>query len=487
MDAETLVLGGGITGLAAAHRLHRAGRDVLVVERAQRAGGVIDTEEVDGYRLEWGPHSILASASEVFELAEETGAATDLVPADAAALNRYIIRGGRLCRLPSGPLSFLTSSALSAAGKARLLLEPLQRRRRAAEGDPEDDGESVAEFFRRRLGRETQEYLVDPFVTGIYAGLTEELEAASAFPKLVEMERSAGSVFLGAIRHLRQKRRSAPSAGRAPRRRGTWTLAAGMAHLPAGVATALGARVLLGHEVTGLEPAAPGWRVTAAGPEGERSLTAREVLIALPAHRAAPLLAPFEPEGADLLAAIPYAPVALLHVGARADLLPRALDGFGFLVPRSERMPILGSIWSSAIFPGRAPSGRALLSIFAGGRGDPGALELPEDELVERSLRGLWSAIGGEFAPELVRVRPIPRAIPQHTRGHQRRLRRLAELTARHPGLALAGGHIGGVSMGNCIESAWRAASMLLGGTGTPAAPAKPGPTGSRPPGSTAR
>lgn len=443
--SEVVVIGAGISGLTAAWQLRAAGHSVTVLERQDRVGGAIDSEWVEGaaggrFLLEWGPNSALASARMLLRLAQEVDAT--LATGSTAAQSRYIVRGGALRRLPRGPFSALTSSALSLRGKWRALREPWQSRG----GDCNED---AARFFARRFGAEVADYLVAPFVSGIYGGLAAELEMSSAFPKVFGWERDAGSVVRGAWRHARarraQRKRDARSATATPAPvRGTFSFADGMAELPRKLSAALADAVVLNCEVTEIVQRGRGWTVRTLS--GDRD--AEHVIVTLPAYAAAPLLAaPAVPEAlAEALAAIPYAPISILQLAFERAQLPRPLDGFGFLVPPCERAAdesLLGCIWASAVFPHRAPAGHELLTLFAGGRGHPDPSGIVDAALVTE----LSQVLGALPTPLVQARRDLPRAIPQYVVGHGERIAAIQRSVAERPGLHLAGNYLDGISI----------------------------------------
>ncbi len=454
MTDPTLVLGGGISGLAAAIRLADAGQDVRVLECAERPGGLVESERLGEFLVEWGPNSFLAPAPAFTSLVERAGVSGEIVAASDAARHRYIFAAGRLHRVPHGPGSFLASSLVSSGAKLRILCEVLLRRGGRTE-------ESVAEFFRRRFGAECVERFVAPFVTGIYAGSPEELEMESTFPEVAALERQAGSVLRGVIRGRTR------SAAGAVRRGGSLALRGGLAQIAVAAARTLGASLQLGTRVTAIAREGGRWRVTVIGASGTRTLDAPRLIVALPAHRAAPLLAPVSVEMGRLLAGIPYSNIAVAHIACDRAALARPLDGFGFLVARGEPLPIAGCIWASAAFPHRAPPGRELLSVFLGGRAQEEVFRRSDDDLWLLAREGVARALGGGLALEPLRMRRIANAIPQYVVGHGARIARLRASAAALGGLWFAGNHLDGVSVERAVASGFAAATLALESGGT--------------------
>ncbi len=435
MNGSTLVVGGGLAGLTAAFRIARLGGDVTLLESSRRAGGVIRTEERNGYLLEAGPNTVRLTAP-LRVLIDELGLSEEMLLTDAG-LPRYIDFDGRLHALPTSPLSLARTRLLSAVGKARLLAEPLRRR-------GSGQNESVRDFFARRLGTEVADRLIEPFVAGIFAGDAASLSASAVFPRLAEWERDHGSLLAGAI----AGRRAGRGAPFAPR--GLLSFRRGLETLPRALARSLGSAFAPANLVRTLVAEGGRWVVeTDAG-----RLVAERVILATPAWAAAPLVAPFAPEAAEALEAIPHPPLAVLHLSWPEAALRRPLHGFGHLVVPCAGRRILGAVWSSSLFPGRAPEGRILLTVFLGGTRDPEAPELETSELVSIAGRDLEAEGLVRGDPELVLLTRWQRTIPQYTPGHGERMRALEQAEARWPRLRFAGNYRGGVSVGDVVSAA---------------------------------
>jgi oxygen-dependent protoporphyrinogen oxidase len=374
-------------------------------------------------------------------IVREVGLEAEALFADPR-LARYVDYGGALHAVPMSPAGLFTTGLLSPAGKLRLLLEPFVRARRGAAEGTED--ESLRDFVARRLGTEAADRLVEPFVGGIFAGSAARLSAANAFPALVAWEREHGSLAAGALAARRERK---PVAA-VPAPRGLLSFRDGLETLPRALAARLSAAYRAGRAVVGLEPRAGGWTVALAG----EALEAERVLLAVPAHAAAALVRGFAPEAAEALDAIPQSPVAVLHLAWSAANLRRPLAGFGHLVAPSPSRRILGAVWSSSLFPERAPAGRALLTVFLGGSRDPEALALSDPELVAAAARDLESEGLVAGPPEPLRVTRWPRGIPQYEKGHARRVGVLAAAEDRWPGLRFLGSYRGGVSVGDVVR-----------------------------------
>ena len=441
MDCDALVIGGGIAGLSAALELRRRGVDALLLEAGPEPGGHFRAERRDGYLFPWGPHAVPGFAHEAFELVERLGLSDLLVPAREAS-RRLVWLNGRRVALPSGPGSFLTSPFLSLGGKLRLMSEPWRRAPL-----PANPHESVSEFFGRRLGEEAVRNLIAPFVSGIYAGDPEQLEARSAFPKLVGWERAAGSLVRGAL--AARKAARTEGAPKTPRRRGLWSFAGGLAELADAVAARLGESVRCSSPVRSLVEDGEGWLVETEGD----ALRTRRIVLAVPPADLARLLKPVDAEAAELAAGVPTAPVAVVHLGGPVPAGARPPRGFGLLVPREAGLRTLGTVFASSLFPGRAPEGCWLQASYLGGVGDPGALELDDESLRSLVAEESRTLLGFDADGGVVRIFRHAAAIPQLVAGHAERVERLRERLRSHEGLFACGNWLTGVGLQHAIAT----------------------------------
>jgi len=433
---DAVVVGAGISGLAAAFRLARGGLRVAVLEAAERVGGAIETFSDGAWRFEMGPNTVVENDPSVGRLIRDAGLEGEKIVASPSAKRRYLYKGSQLVPLPGGPGGLLKTPLFSAGAKLRLLREPWIGR------PPEGVEESIAQFVRRRLGTEFLDYAVGPFVSGVYAGDPERLSARWAVPKIYVLEREHGSLLRGAL-----ARRKGPAPGGA-----MISFREGLEELPRGLAREIGK---IGDLRTGVAArqivrAGNGFRVeTSAGP-----VEAARVVLAVPADTAARLLEEAT-SGASLpLAEVPYAAVAVVSLGWRREEVGHPLDGFGFLAPRKEGLRLLGCLFPSQIFPGRAPEGHVALAAFGGGRTDPEFAGWDEDQIAATVIAELRGPLKLRGEPAFRLVRRWPRAIPQYELGHGRFVERAREIERSLPGLRLAGNFLGGISVPDCIRNA---------------------------------
>lgn len=445
-----VVIGGGISGLSIAWAISRSdpATEVVVLERGRRTGGNICTEVVDGYRCESGPDGFLDNAPATLELARQLGLEGRLQPSSDAARRRYIFRKGTLHEVPTGPLAFLTTGLLSVRGKVRLLCEPFGPK--APGGD-----ESIFGFASRRIGREAASVMVDSMVSGVFAGDARTLSLRACFPKMWELEHTYGSL-VKALLATRKSRKKEDAAG-APSGRLT-SFVNGMSELVEALTDRLGPAIRLATPATFVRRLdGGGWQV---GIPGGR-IDADAVVMTGPSSEAATLMYPLDESLAEDLNRIRTAPLAVVCLGYDATAAG-PLPGFGFLVPRSEGVRMLGALWETSIYTNRAPEGKALLRVMIGGALDPDAAAVPDAELVQTVRDELQRTMGLYAVPEFVRIVRHRRGIPQYAGGHLDRLQRIDGALTRLPGLHLAGNSYRGVSINSCIAEAATLAALAL-------------------------
>lgn len=453
--ASVAVIGAGLAGLTAAYCLKQRGTRVVIYEATDRVGGVVRSERREGYLAELGPSSMSPPPPPVAAILTELGLDSSLISASPSARNRYIVRRARLVRLPLTPPELLTSRLFSNTAKLAIFGEPL-----IETGDSPVD-ESVAAFVRRRFNQEIVDYVANPFVAGTFAGDPEQLSVRHAMPQLHALERTHGSVMKAYVRIMRARRESAQgSAGPS----GMMSFRNGLQEIPDALSRELKAELRLKAPVTQLRSGAKGWTVGAAFQTPELY---DAVVYAAPAHSLDEIDLDF-PGGERLstLSSIVHPPVAVLALGFRRDQVAHPLDGFGFLTPEVERRRVLGAIFSSTLFPDRAPEGQVLLTVFVGGTRDPDLVQSDPQTLAARVLDELRTLLGTRGDPAFRAVQVWPKAIPQYVLGYGRFKDIAEQMEGTNPGLVLAGTYRDGVSVGDAIGSGERAAgriSALLG------------------------
>ncbi len=461
-----IVVGGGIAGLAAAHRAVERAREIgrplelTVLEAGGRLGGTIRTERIGDFVVECGPDSFLSEKPWALALCRRLGVEGRLVGTNDRMRRNFVVFGGRLHPLPDGfqllaPTRFgpfLRSRLFSWPGKLRMGLDLVLPRG----GDPD---ESLGAFVRRRLGREALERVAQPMVAGIYTADPDTLSLSATMPRFLDLERKERSIVLSLWRAARR----APAAG-AQSSGARWSLfvtfAGGMEEMIEALAARLPREAIrLGERVTEVSRHGARWRVaTATG----AALGADAVLLAPEAYQAARMLRYADPALAHLLEEIPYASSATVTFAHRREDIGHPLDGFGFVVPHVEGRPIIACTFSSVKYPGRAPEGHELLRVFMGGAMNEGALDASDDELVEIARRELAELLGIRGEPLFVRLNRYPRAMPQYLVGHLGRVEAIEQCLRHHSGLALIGGGYRGVGISDCVRVAEEAAVGLV-------------------------
>ncbi|MGH9795423.1 MAG: protoporphyrinogen oxidase [Candidatus Acidiferrales bacterium] len=443
---SVLVIGGGISGLACAYRLNQRGVDVQVIEKENRVGGVVQSEEVAGFQFDLGPQSFLSNDT-ILRLISELGLDSEMLRANPRA-PRFIYFNSRLQPAPMSPPALLKTPLLSGRTKRRILIEPLRKSR------PPEADESVAAFARRKFGEDLLDNLLGPFVSGVYAGDPERLSLRSAFPSAHRWELEHGSVIRGAMKARPEKGWPRPVLT---------SFRGGLQTLMRSLASSLAGRIETGVEVCGLRPITDSeFEVHIRGREGslERSKGAA-VVLATPAYVSSRLLGEISPSAAEALRRIEYAPVAVVNLGYRREQVAHPLEGFGFLAPRTQGLRILGTIWGSSLFTGRAPQGMVSLTSFLGGATDPALFDLSDDAIAQLAAAENARVLGITGVPVVHRLQRFTHAIPQYNLGHDGILARIRAALASHPGLFLTGNYFQGPSIATCVETAFATADQI--------------------------
>jgi oxygen-dependent protoporphyrinogen oxidase len=452
-SAKVAVIGAGISGLACAYRLRQLGVRATVFESNPAAGGMIDSVEKDGLLFEAGPQSFQGTPA-LLEFIRELGLESQLQKADPRA-PRYVLLHGRLRKIPMSPQALLASTLLNPVSRWKIASEPFKKSR------PPTEEESVATFVRRKFGNEILEYLVAPFVSGVYAGDPEKLSLKAAFPTLDEWERQYGSVLRGAIksRPAKEQRTGAPPL---------CSFTHGTATLPRAIATKLGDSLQYETRAVSLNFSGRGAATAGAACEirmvrngQEQSAPAGAVVVATPAYAAAHLLDSFSPQLAHTLSGIAYAPVAVVASSYYRQQVGDPLEGFGFLVPRGEKVRTLGTVWNSSLFPGRAREGSVTITSFIGGATDPDIIELHEEKLAAIVAEENARILGITGPPVETAVWKYERALPQYNLGHGHIVKTIRDAEHNSSGLFFAGNYLEGPAIGKCVENGFQTAEAV--------------------------
>ncbi len=449
---SAIVIGGGVSGLAAAAELSRRGVSVRLLERRDQVGGVIRTRRKNGFLLESGPSEMLVKSQEVIDLIASYGLADQIVHSNPVSRRRYIIRNGRPVPVPMSPVEALGSPLFSLKGKLRLLKEPFISQSNLSD-------ETVSSFVKRRVGREFLDYAVGPLTSGIFAGDPECLSVRHAFPKIWNLEAQYGGLIKGAVCLARERKRS----GGKRWRNQLISFKEGMQQLPVAIANSLdsGAIYFGAHDV---EVSKAGqWVTKWKSSTGEHVEQTDAVVLALPVHAMASVKLPDTIcEGLKITQEIHYPQVSVVTLGFRRSSVSHPLDGFGMLASQVEDRRILGALFLSSLFEGRAPDGYVSLLVFVGGATKPAQAALPSDQLIASIMEELHELLGISDNPVLVNHQYWCKSIPQYNLGYQQYLDAIEATEKLHNGLAIVGNFRGGPGVGDCLINATQRMKELV-------------------------
>ncbi len=454
--AHCIIVGAGLSGLSLAWYLKKFSKnsiEVTILEGENRAGGKAWTDKKGGFLIEKGVNGVLDNKPSTIELAKELG--LSLLKSNDASRVRFVVRDGRLIKLPDSPASFLKSDVLSFSGKLRLFCEPFIKRH------PEVLDESLASFAKRRLGEEAYNYLIDPMASGIYAGNPERLSLKACFPRIYELEQKYGSLIKAMISLQREARRKGEKKKASAGPGGVLTsFNSGMEELVEALCDKLKENLYLNQEVQAIYYESGLWKVETGG---SKPYEGTHVVLALPAYKAKKIMKDFSKRLAKLFSFFEYPPIAVCAFSFKKDQV-RDLNGFGFLCPNLEKRAILGCLWDSSVFRYRAPEGYHLLRCLMGGMRNRHVLEKTDSQLLELSLSELKSLIGIKAEPELAKCYRWKRAIPQYHIGYDNLLFQIKEELLKHKGLYIRCNWIGGVSLNDCVLNSKRLARFIVNG-----------------------
>jgi len=451
---KVLVLGAGISGLTTAARLKEHGCAVSILEKGSRCGGAIQTLERDGYKVELGPNTVQSTSQKTQEFLSRGVLKNEVVQPSENAAKRFLVRYGRPIAAPASPMDGIRSSLFSLKGKLRLASEIFI----PAKKDGQD--ESLADFAKRRVGKEFLDYALNPMVAGVYAGDPEKLSVQHAFPKVHRLEAQHGGLIRGGLKVRKEKKARGDTY-----KTKLLSYKDGLETLPKALAQALEGHLYLSSQLRSIERENKHFKAEWLDCHGsmQNGIFSHIVLCVPPSeHPHLPL--PSEVSEALLpLQAILYPPLASVALGFRGDQVPHALDGFGMLIPEKEKKQVLGTLFSSSLFEGRAPQDHVLLTSFVGGMRQPELAQLPEAQLIETVRADLRDLLGIFNEPTFTQVTVWPRSIPQYTVGYQRMMDAMLAAEKTCDGLLLGGNYRDGISVEKCILAALDRADAIAG------------------------
>jgi oxygen-dependent protoporphyrinogen oxidase len=456
--ARVIVIGGGISGLATARQIQDLApeAEVLVLESASRVGGCIQTESIDGFVMDGGASGFLNRDPSTLRLARDLGIQDDVISGCETMRRRYILARGALRRFPDSPMTFATSDLLSVSARARMLLEPM------IPAGPAGVDETVQHFAVRRLGQEAADLLVDPVLTGIYAGDPTRMSVRATLPQLAALEDEKQSLLMAFIR---SRGESGKVNGPSPSVMGTRRYVAfrgGIGQLVGSLEQSLGDRIVQGAPVMRVEREGSQWRVITGGADARHRI-ADVVVSAAPAPSANAYAGHLHPALAGACENVCYAPVVMVSLGYLEADVPHPLRGFGHLVPSCEKQRVLGVLWSTSIFPGeRAPRGKVLFSAILGGMRDPEICNHDDESLVWEARKHLRLALGIQARPVVERIFRHRVGIPQYEVGHLRRVARAEASLLDLPGFFLTGNAFRGIGVNACTADAQRTGEAVF-------------------------
>ena len=457
--SSVIVIGGGISGLATAKWIadRRPDVNVTVLEASKRLGGCIRTHQEQGFVYELGPSGFLNKDPSTLALANSIGLENDVVTGCESMRKRYILSRGRLRRFPDSPQTFLSSDLLSVSARARVLMEPI------IPCVPQRGDETVAQFARRRLGQEAADLLVDPVISGIYAGDPKQLSVQSTLPELARMENKGQSILTALIQSRNQHGSESSAAPSAVGRRRYVSFRKGLGQLIGAIADDLGEQIIQQESpVEHVERRGTGWSVEVSGPR-PRTLQCDVLVSAAPAPAASRFLGHLHTDISSACNAVSYAPVTMVALGFREVDIPHPLHGFGYLVPSVEGGSVLGVLWSTSIFPGhRSPQGQVLIQAVLGGVRDPNVAQHDDETLLRLARVQLRQTMGIRSAPLSSRIHRHRLGIPQYELGHGNRVSCMDSALLNFPGLFLTGNAFRGIGINACTADSARVGGAVV-------------------------
>ncbi len=448
---KLVIVGGGISGLSLAYFLleRNPAFDITVLESEKKPGGKIWTDRINGFLCEGGVNGFLDNRPKTLELIAKLG--LNPLRSNDNAKKRYIFSKGKLNLLPESPTAFFASDLLSVFGRLRIIWEIFVPKKTS-------DEESLADFARRRLGKEAYEKLIDPMASGIYAGDPENMSLKSCFRKVYDLEQQYGSLIRGMIKLQKKTKKAGKKVGPGPG--GILTsFYDGMGVLINALQKRIGQRLKTVAKVVSVDKRLDNYVVHMA--DGS-AIETEALVLATPAHETSAMLKGMDRTISSILGEIYYPAISVICLGYRRDKIKYPLDGFGFLIPNREGRKILGTLWDSSIFPNRTPDGYVLLRTMLGGaRGSDLALE-DEDKQIKLVMEELKDIMNIDSQPDFAKVFVHEKGIPQYTLGHERRLKIIDESLRKYKRLYITGNAYRGIGVNDCIENSLKMAEQII-------------------------
>lgn len=451
-NTDILIIGAGLTGLTLGYYLKKAGKDFVILEKNNSTGGVISTVNEDGFIFEKGPNTGVLSNPEIAWLFDDLSSDCTLETGDRKANKRYILKNRVWTALPSGPVSAVNTPLFRFGDKLRVLAEPFRK-------PGTDPNETVAQLVRRRLGKSFLDYAVNPFISGIYAGDPDKLVTRFALPKLYNLEQNYGSFIKGAIAKSREQKSDYEKKAT----KEVFSVKGGLGNLIAALTKNIGnERIIVGSEKTVINRTGSGYIIQSEDRQGEKRTFSSKIVITTTGAFALPSLLPFVSSSVmEKITGLEYAKVVQVSAGYK-KWEGMKLDAFGGLVPEVEKRKILGILFPSAIFAGRAPLEGALLSVFLGGTRNPGMIDKSDSDLTSVVLEEINETMGTSKEPDLIRINRYMHAIPQYDEKSAARLESIERIQSENPGLILAGNIRDGIGMADRVKQAKTISELLI-------------------------
>ena len=463
---DIIVVGGGISGLSAALRLHRADRDVLLLERETQVGGCMTTKLERGYQLEQGPFNVIVRDEAFNELIQSLVDRVPIVTPDDPKQPRFVFRNGKVREVPSGPVALFASPLLSIGGRLRLVRGMLVSAP-AKSAEP-----TIHEAASRRIGEEAADTMVSALVSGIYAGDSAKLSLKAVFKSAWEIDQSARSPILAAMKAMKAKKKNAVDTQASEtnkKPRGLISFTGGLGAFCAAMGEELGEQLQCETAVDFIcydESEALYHLHIREGLGETEELTCRRLVLAASKPVASKLLRDLVPAASEILDTIVSESIIILNLGFTQKQLSHPVHGYGFLVPRNEPdFPLLGTLYAGSVFPASAPTDKTLLRVFMGGARDRDAVNRSDGELLNTAVETVRKYLGITGEPELINIRRYRQAIPQMYAGHSEKIDRLERETARLPRLHLVGNYLHGVSINDCVRVGTETADIIVADT----------------------